>query len=251
MKLYLAGVESHIEEFNEAQPPYILFSFAACRGAEKTQQKIMDCVTRPWCNDYLLDSGAFTFFTKGRSKTLDEWDRYIDEYIEFINGYNVHHFFELDIDRIVGLEKVEEYRRRIEKRTGKQSIPVWHINRAWAYFERMCDEYEYVSLGGIAKNPNGKTIEKLFPWFIDHAHKKGVRIHGLGYTDTNKFKLYPFDSVDSTTWNVGSRYGNTFEYKNNAMRQVRKEFPDKTIDGPKLNVLNLKVWTQYAKMLDT
>ncbi len=60
-------------------------------------------------------------------------------------------FFELDIDRIVGLEKVEEFRRRIESKTGKQSIPVWHSNRGWQYFVNMCKEYNYVSIGGIAK----------------------------------------------------------------------------------------------------
>lgn len=53
---------------------------------------------------------------------MAEWDRYVDAYIDFINTWNVHHFFELDIDRIVGLEKVEEFRRRIESKTGKQSI---------------------------------------------------------------------------------------------------------------------------------
>ena len=50
---------------------------------------------------------------------MAEWDRYVDAYIDFINTWNVHHFFELDIDRIVGLEKVEEFRRRIESKTGK------------------------------------------------------------------------------------------------------------------------------------
>ena len=100
MRLYLAGVEQRTEQFKEAKPPYILFSFAACQGGGKKQEKIMDCVRSPWCKDFLCDSGAFTFFSKGHSKTLEEWDRYVDEYIDFINTYDVHHFFELDIDRI-------------------------------------------------------------------------------------------------------------------------------------------------------
>ena len=149
----------------------------------------------------------------------------------FINTWNVHHFFELDIDRIVGLEKVEEFRRRIESKTGKQSIPVWHSNRGWQYFVNMCKEYSYVSIGGIAKNPNGKAIEKIFPWFIQEAHRTGTQIHGLGYTDTKKLKQYPFDSVDSTSWSSGGRYGVTFELKGNAMCGKKNIYPDKKLDG--------------------
>ena len=250
MRLYLAGIEGKTEMFDEAKPPYILFSFASAQGGSKKSEKIMTSVRKPYCKDYLLDSGAFTFFTKGHSKTMAEWDRYVDSYIDFINAWDVHHFFELDIDRIVGLEKVEEFRRRIESKTGKQSIPVWHSNRGWQYFVNMCKEYSYVSIGGIAKNPNGKAIEKIFPWFIREAHRTGTQIHGLGYTDTKKLKQYPFDLVDSTSWSSGGRYGVTFELKGNSMCGKKNIYPDKKIDGQLVNLHNLKVWSQYAKSLD-
>ena len=248
--MYLAGVEQRTEQFKEAQPPYILFSFASCQGGGKKKEKIMDCVRSPWCKDFLCDSGAFTYRQKNKALSLEMFDAYVDSYIEFINEYDIQHFFEMDIDNIVGLEKVEEYRRRIEKRTGKQSIPVWHSNRGWKYFERMCDEYNYVSIGGIAKNPNGKALEKVFPWFIEYAHKTGTQIHGLGYTDTKKLKQYPFDSVDSTSWGSGSRYGVSFEYRAEGMVGKKNIYKDKRIDGQMLDIHNLKVWTQYAKSLD-
>ena len=114
----------------------------------------------------------------------------------------------------------------------------------------MCKEYSYVSIGGIAKNPNGKAIEKIFPWFIQEAHRTGTQIHGLGYTDTKKLKQYPFDSVDSTSWSSGGRYGVTFELKGNAMCGKKNIYPDKKLDGQPVNLHNLKVWSQYAKSLD-
>ena len=250
MRLYLAGVEQRTEQFKEAQPPYILFSFAACQGGGKKQERIMKCVRSEWCKDFLLDSGAFTYRQKKHGLSLSEFDAYIDEYIEFINAFKVHHYFEMDIDNIVGLKKVEEYRERIERRTGRQSIPVWHSNRGWDYFKRMCAEYAYVSIGGIAKNPNGKALEKVFPWFIEHAHKTGTQIHGLGYTDTKKLKQYRFDSVDSTSWVSGSRYGISFEYTAQGMTGKKNIYPDKRVDGVALDKHNLRVWTQYAKSLD-
>lgn len=250
MRMYLAGVENKTKEFTEVKPPYILFSFAACQGNGKKRAKIMNCVTSEWCKDYLCDSGAFTFRQKNKTLDSNAFDRYVDEYIEFINGYNVRHFFEMDVDNLIGLEKVEEYRKKIEKKTGKQSIPVWHSNRGWKYFERMCDEYEYVSIGGIAKNPNGKKLEKVFPWFIDHAHKTGTQIHGLGYTITKNLKKYPFDSVDSTSWSGGARYGISFEYRTDGMVGKKNIYEHKRVDGKRLEMHNLTVWAQYARMLD-
>jgi len=243
-------VESRAEMFEEVKPPYILFSFAAVQNGGKRAEKIMRCVQSPWCKDYLLDSGAFTYRQKNNALSLEAFDAYVDAYIEFINRYNVKHFFEMDIDNIVGLEKVEEYRRRIEKRTGRQSIPVWHSNRGWAYFERMCAEYSYVSIGGIAKNPNGKKLEKIFPYFIEHAHKTGTEMHGLGYTDIKNLKKYPFDSVDSTSWASGSRYGITFDLRGNALVGKKNIYPDKKLHGASIDLHNLKVWTQFARSID-
>lgn len=217
MRLYLAGVENRTKIFSEVRPPYVLFSFASVYASTGKREKVMQCVTSPWCKDFLCDSGAFTYRQKTRAGDIDGFDRYVDAYAEFIAAYNIKHFFEMDIDNIVGLAKVEEYRKRIERRVGRQCIPVWHSNRGWEYFRKMCAEYEYVSVGGIAKNPNGKKIEKIFPYLIEEAHKHGSAIHGLGYTDTKRFKTNHFDSVDSTTWVSGSRYGVVFECRGNAV----------------------------------
>lgn len=236
--------------FEKVRPPYILFSFATVLSGGKKSEKIMRCVQSDWCKDFLLDSGAFTYRQKAKTMSLQSFDSYVDKYIEFINTYNVKHFFEMDIDNIVGLEKVEEYRARIERRTGKQSIPVWHSNRGWQYFVDMCKEYSYVSIGGIAKNPNGKKLEKIFPYFIEHAHKNCVEMHGLGYTDIKNLKKYPFDSVDSTSWSSGSRYGITFELRGNSLVGKKNIFPDKKLHGKSIDLHNLKVWTQFAKSID-
>ena len=74
---------------------------------------------------FLLDSGAFTFMhgIEASSKPVD-WDGYLSRYIDFINRNNVQHFFELDVDSIVGYDAVKRMRARLEAETGKQSIPV-------------------------------------------------------------------------------------------------------------------------------
>lgn len=204
---------------------------------------------------FLLDSGAFTMFTKGHNLTEQDWDNYVSKYIDFINKYDVKYFFELDVDRILGIKKVEEIRKRIEKETGKKCIPVWHKERGWKYFEKMCQEYDYVAIGGIAKNPNGKQIEKLFPYFIKYAHKHNCKIHGLGYTSAKGLRKNHFDTVDSIAWKSANMFGNMtyFDEKTGDIKKYKRPPGTKLKSGDyysKLELHQLKEWIKYQEYAD-
>ena len=199
---------------------------------------------------FLLDSGAFTYFTKGKNKNEEFWDEYLTRYINFINKYDVKYFFELDIDRIVGIEKVEKLRHRLEKETGKKCIPVWHKERGWKYFEKICEEYDYVAIGGVAKNPSGKKIEKLFPYFIKYAHDHKCKIHGLGYTSIKGLKKYHFDSVDSIAWKQANMFGNMVIFKNNDFIKYKKPEGKKLKSGEYYSIIEkhqLDEWIKFQE----
>lgn len=155
---------------------------------------------------FLLDSGAFSFM---QGKAAVDWDKYIEDYAEFINHHKIDLFFELDIDSVVGLPEVERLRAKLERLTGKQPIPVWHPTRTKEYWiEKMCKKYPYVAIGSIAANNiTREKLEAAYPWFITTAHQYGCKIHGLGYTSVSGMKKYHFDSVDSTAWLYGNRGG--------------------------------------------
>lgn len=217
MKLYLAG-EHEVKNGSVCkswQGINILESFFYA----KNNPNILRLIHSP--ENLLLDSGAYTFLV-GKKNTEVDWERYVDEYAAFINKYNVKLFFELDIDNIVGLRNVEKLRDRLEKKTGKKSIPVWHINRGKEYFIKMCKEYPYVGLGGIAiREIPLLRFEQAFPWFINTAHTNNAKIHGLGYTCINNLKKYHFDSVDSTAWLYGNRGG--YIYKFNPLTGIMEQ----------------------------
>jgi hypothetical protein len=162
---------------------------------------------------------------KGKSKTDTDIDSYVDKYIDFINDNNISQFIELDIDLVVGLDKIESIRRRLEARTAKQCIPVWHLWRGKQYFIDMVNNYPRVAFGGLMSDGlSVSTFEKYFPWFIDTAHENGAKIHGLGYTKIPNLPLYPFDSVDSTSWLIGNRAGFIYRYNNDlTMSKYSKE----------------------------
>ena len=196
--------------------------------------------------NFLLDSGAFTFMSNKDRKV--NWVEYVDEYINFINENNIESFFELDIDSLVGLKKVEKLRNYLEKKTNKQSIPVWHKSRGEQYFIDMCKKYNYVAIGGIVSKEIKKRDYKYFPWFIDTAHKYNAKIHGLGLTNMKAMKKYNFDSVDSTSWK-GSRWGTVYNFNGKTIKSHSRK-NQKTISYKKVGRHNFKEWVKFQKYAD-
>ena len=196
---------------------------------------------------FLLDSGAFTFMQK--SQKID-WYRYVEDYAGFINRYDVKHFFELDIDSIVGINKVEKLRDRLESLTGKKPIPVWHISRGKQYFIDMCKDYKYVAIGGIVTQEiPRRTYERAFPWFIKTAHENNAKIHGLGYTSKN-LRMYKFDSVDSTSWTTGNRSGKLFVFNSLTGKMEIKSCEGARLKAREGALHNFNEWIKYARYME-
>lgn len=200
------------------------------------------------CRKFILDSGAFTFFSKAKDKM--NWEEYADRYANFIKSNNIQDFFELDIDCLVGYDKVIQLRNRIEKSVGRQSIPVWHISRGKEKFVRMCEEYPYVAFGGILTDGKStQEIEPFFPWFINTAHKNNARIHGLGYTKTPMLHKLHFDSVDSSSWTCGNRFAalHKFDRKTGTMKFIRPGSEFRIKDAYGLCKHNFNEWVKFQE----
>lgn len=236
MNVFLAGAYTREDAFVGKDIDYMLESFYYVLPwqIERIPQMKM----------FLLDSGAFTFMNGTGTADFDD---YLTRYIDFINKYEIKYFFELDVDNVVGYEKVKEYRRRLEEGTGKKCIPVWHKSRGKAEFIKMCEEYDYVAIGGIVTKEITKEQYSCFPWFISEAHKRGCRIHGLGFTDTNLLPLYHFDSVDSTAWLSGSCFGRVYYFDGNVIKRKTPPKGKKTVHYKLLDDHNINEWLKYQR----
>lgn len=217
--------------------PFILESFYY--ADEDTERLI------PYFGDFLLDSGAFTFISN--AKTHLDFNQYLEKYADFINRNHIDKFFELDIDSVVGYEKVKELRKTLEKLTGKQCIPVWHKSRGKDEFLRMCDEYPYVALGGIVSGEIKPEEYKYFPWFIQQAHSRGAKIHGLGFTQLKGLPKYHFDSVDSTAWTTGNRFGFIYKFDGKTMVKIKTPKNHRIADPRKAALINFDEWVKFQK----
>ncbi len=145
------------------------------------------------CKDFLLDSGAFTFLNSKRLKNPD-FNIYLKNYINFINKYDIKLFFELDIDKVVGYKRVIEYRKRLEYETGKRCIPVWHRTRGKDEYYKLCEEYDYIAVGGLAIKEIQKKEHRFLNSLCKIAKERNCKVHGLGFTPTN-LKNYKFYSA--------------------------------------------------------
>lgn len=242
MRLFLAGVapwrsgggyDPIIREFK----PFILESFFY--ADEDTERLI------PYYGDFLLDSGAFTFM-QGKGGTPN-WEEYLERYADFINRNHIEKFFELDIDSVVGYDQVLKYRKRLESLTGKPCIPVWHKSRGIGEFWKMCDEYGYAAIGGIVSREIKPEQYGAFPKMIKEAHSRKCKIHGLGFTALKWLDKCHFDSVDSTAWTTGNRFGHLYKFDGKTVVKIDNEKGKRFADSRRAALINFTEWLKFQK----
>ena len=238
MIVFLAATSSREAMGDELlEIPYLLESFYSLQNG-KTLKRII----KHNKENFLLDSGAFTFMS-GTGKA--DFDQYLTKYIDFINKYDIKYFFELDIDSVVGYNKVKQLRKRLEKETGKRCIPVWHKSRGKEEFLKMCDEYDYVAIGGIVTKEITKDQYPFFTWFLNEAHNRGCMVHGLGFTATKELHKYHFDTVDSTNWLSGGRFGQLHTFNGRYIES--KSYKNKRAVYKAIDSHNLKEWVKFQR----
>lgn len=243
IKLYMAGnvmgLKSEVvfDDTVKKWKPFILESFYY--ADEKTENLLK------YFGDFMLDSGAFTFMQNSKSHL--DWEEYLECYADFVKRNKVQKFFELDIDSVVGYEQVKKYRKRLEKLSGKRCIPVWHKSRGVQEFKRMCDEYDYVAIGGIVSKEIRPEHYKILPNMINEAHSRKAKIHGLGFTSLKWLEVCKFDSVDSTAWTAGNRFGFVYKFNGRTMTKIDCPKGKRLADSRKVALINYIEWLKFQK----
>lgn len=169
----------------------------------------------------LIDSGAHSF---QKGKKVD-WVAYTKEYAEWIKKVDcdkILGYFEMDVDNIIGYEKVLELRKILEAASDK-IIPVWHKNRGIDDFKAMCEKYagKIIAITGF-KNEDIKDEQYLM--FLKYAKKFNCKVHCLGMTRKKVIDKVPFDFVDSSSWKQHALFGKI------GNRKVTKDFSSKHRD---------------------
>lgn len=258
MKIFLSAVEaspdkkcavsSVIDERKAADldPPLLwnLMSYYALRSDVKFAEKIRDCSRL-----VLIDSGAHSF-QKGKKV---KWEDYTREYAAFIREFdraNVVGYFEMDVDNIIGYERVLDLRKILERESGvpEKIIPVWHKNRGIRDFESMCREHA----GRVIAIPGFRADEiknEQFAMFVKKAREYDCKVHCLGMTRAEVLNKVPFDYVDSSSWAQSAIHGRVG--KNHVSREFSKTSRTKVFiacykEAQKMQVRYFQKWQKVA-----
>ena len=198
MRICLATLETGdflLKKMKDEELDYGLTSYYYLRGQEQ-----LDLILSKINKSLLIDSGAHSF----RFGKKVNFDDFTNSYIQFVkeNTHNpkIEGFFEMDVDNVIGYDKVLEYRRKLEEVSDK-IIPVWHKERGLDDFIDMCKKYKgkRIALPGIIGT---ELKDEDYNLFINTAHKYGCRVHILGCTRYKMIKdlnLDKDDSVDSSS----------------------------------------------------
>ena len=226
LSIFFSGVEyeSYLDILYELGIRNFLMSYEYLRGkGSKLLHKYKDI-------RLFIDSGAYTYQNdpKYESFTLEQWENQIKTYLAWAEKHKEQIFAIADLDlqylSNVGYDKVYEWRREyFEPFMLKTGIPVCFIYHEDGidYWEKMCQRYPYVGLSlAIDKIDNGDSqLKEMFRI----AEKYNTLCQGMASTNTKLLANYPFYTVDSTTWNVGLKYGEISVWTGNKMSRFKKE----------------------------
>ena len=244
-KIFLAALKGYEKE--GVKPKRLLESFFyLCGNSDRYMEFVKKEIK---LENFLLDSGAFTFMNLKKQK--NNFDKYVESYVDFIKKWDIKYFFELDVDNILGYKKVKEIRKYIERKTNKKSIPVWHKSRGLEEFKRLSTEYGFIAIGGLAIKHIKKSEYKYLNPLIKIAHKNGCKVHGLGFTPKDILG-YDFDTTDSTSWKVPGRTGEIVKFNGEGIIKLRKpkNKSNKKIDTRIAIVHSLKEWNKYVDYIE-
>lgn len=221
---------------------------------KKKDQGLYDLMSKRNEEDnFILDSGAFTLMMTENTDLHKDLDEYIERYIAFVKKYKIKRYIEMDIDGVIGYEKVKEIRAYLEKEIGWPSIPVWHKSRGIDEWYKHVEEYDYIAFGGF--NDVGNTGVKKSEYddvkrMVAYANSKGVKVHGLGFTNKDSWQ-YGFYSVDSSSWTVGRRFGTVVKFQNNQIKVVERPENTRLKDTRLADRHNFIEWCKFQRYVET
>lgn len=173
----------------------------------------------------MIDSGAFSIWSKGGSIDFDEYTGYCKANIDKVK-------YVVSLDVIPGspgeknlrlmAQAIENsavagyanYRIMLDKEIpAGQVIHVFHQGEAWKWLKKMVEEMDYVGLSPGNDRSTPEKIEWLtecMRYVTDENGRPVVKFHGFAVTSLRLIKLFPWASVDSATWGIAAGMGRVY-----------------------------------------
>lgn len=232
MNLYFASSPSriHINVLKRNEAKNLLFSYAFIKRAEKLVELIGDFKPKR----VILDSGAFSVWTKGGTVNLEEYANFCVRFRELLPKEIEVSVVNLDVlpgqwghvpskeDIALSAEKGWQNMLYLES-LGLKVIHVFHQHEDFEILEKLKAHSDYIGISPANDVSMKEKLDWLNKVFLNLKDK--TKTHGFAVTSHKQLLGYPFYSVDSSSWVTPARFGRiavltdryeikTFPYKN-------------------------------------
>lgn len=148
---------------------------------------------------FVLDSGAFTAWKAGKEIKLDDYCRYIESL-----PFEPWRYFVLDV---IGNPKatMDNYETMLKR--GFKPVPIFTRGEDPSCLDDYYKTSDVVGIGGLVGTQGNKGFVKGIMGLVGQR-----KCHWLGFTNLNYVKHYRPYMCDSSTWEMGARYGQITVY---------------------------------------
>jgi len=153
----------------------------------------------------IADSGAFSAFTMG-------WEVRAADYAAWLRQWDQLFDYALTLDVINDVEASWASHCETQQLAQRRLVPVVHYDAPLTVFDRyLAAGHQLIAVGGFAlpgRAQPGRRYRRMIE-VCRWAQRTGARLHALGIGDFQQMWRLPWWSVDSSSWNVAHRYGDT------------------------------------------
>ncbi|MCK5235413.1 MAG: hypothetical protein KAR06_00395 [Deltaproteobacteria bacterium] len=165
----------------------------------------------------MLDSGAFTAWTKKVVIDIDDYIEFIHKYKPYLNSYVNLDVIPAEFGRKATPQEVKESAQKsfenflYMRDNGLDPIPVFHYGEDFKWLEAMVDAgCEYIGISPTTDKTTAQKrawLDKVFEFITDSEGRAIVKTHAFGVTGVSLLVRYPWYSADATTWVRASSFG--------------------------------------------
>jgi len=157
--------------------------------------------------DLMMDSGAFSAWSKGKKVSIQELENFLSSYDDVISS-------SINLD-VIGDADGSLRNWRIMRKHGFNPIPVWHLGEDIKYLKYYLEKVGYIALGGmVGTMPTSvlyHNLDQVWDEFLtDRGGFPSIKVHGLGLTNWTLVFKYPWYSLDSSYATKQGQHGKIF-----------------------------------------
>lgn len=200
MKVYLAGNLPRISLRQYLPRRLLTYYYHGYKVGNKPTGEVLTMAAQG-C-DLFLDSGAFTAMTKQETIPLPA---FIDYCVA-----SAQHWQTIAALDIIGDDAASWDAYLAMRAAGVPAIATFHFGEPWAALEKMVNECDYIAFGGLVgvrSEHRQQWLDKAWSIAVKDDGTPRLKVHGFGVTTLHLMTMYPWYSVDSTSWVKSAMFG--------------------------------------------